>query len=104
MEDDRYGPVWILGMPFMRAYSALFSRAEAPAGAADPKPALTVSLAQIPPGTNPCAGCSTARVAPAAPGAVSLAAVRDDPGAPPAVSLRHARLPSWADGAGPVRL
>ena len=35
---------------------------------------------------------------------IDAATVRDDPGAPPAVSLRHARLPSWADGAGPVRL
>ena len=69
MEDRDYGPVWILGMPFMRAFSARFSRNGAGADGAtgggaggadsDWRKNLTVGLAEIPPDQNLCAGCPT---------------------------------------------
>ena len=126
MEDRDYGPVWILGMPFMRAFSARFSRngaspADAAAGGAaaspsDPSDAdwrknLTVGLAEIPADQNLCAGCPTdadhhERMA--GLGVMSLAATHghehEAHGAsqrPLSVSLRNARLPPWAVGLHP---
>ena len=117
MNDVRHGPVWILGMPFLRAYSAQFSRAptspaDAPAGAPAGAPAeattgLSIGFAEVAEGTDTCAGC------PPAPGdrrsarlgALSLAATHPLPPhthahgeehTPLSVSLSHARLPSWA--------
>merc|ERR1719217_641407 len=70
MEDRDYGPVWILGMPFMRAFSARFSRndfsqshgsAPSPEASdlsdADWRKNLTVGLAELPADDNLCAGC-----------------------------------------------
>ena len=70
MEDRDYGPVWILGMPFMRAFSARFSRngvaSTDAASPSDPSDAdwrknLTVGLAAIPADENVCAGCPASR-------------------------------------------
>ncbi len=111
MEDRDYGPVWILGMPFMRAFSARFSRngvaSTDAASPSDPSDAdwrknLTVGLAAIPADENVCAGCPGAdseRLA--GLGVVSLANTHSHETStrPPSVSLRHARLPPWAVGA-----
>ena len=106
MEDIKYGPVWILGMPFLRAFSAKFSRADdaqdTPA-AAQPADGLNIGFAAIPDGQNPCAACPRAatgqagRPVPHSPAAAHVHAPHEE--GPLSVDLRHARLPSWAAGA-----
>ena len=112
MEDRDYGPVWILGMPFMRAFSARFSRNSAfnAEGASEDDPSdagwrrnLTVGLAELPADQNVCAGCPGEDTADrlAGFGVMNLASTHAEHVAdrPTSVSLRHARLPAWAVGA-----
>ena len=111
MEDRDYGPVWILGMPFMRAFSARFSRnsvSSTNGASEDPSDAgwrrnLTVGLAEIPADQNVCAGCpgEDASDRLAGLGVMNLASTHSVhvPDRPTSVSLRHARLPAWAVGA-----
>ena len=102
-------------MPFMRAFSARFSRnsvSNADAASSDDRSDagwrrnLTVGLAAIPADSNVCAGCpgedSSDRLA--GLGVMSLASTHSHEtqhvsDRPLSVSLRNARLPSWAVGA-----
>ncbi|KAL1512189.1 hypothetical protein AB1Y20_005454 [Prymnesium parvum] len=93
MQDHTFGPVWILGAPFMRAYSTLFSRGEdgPTGGSVSPNPpaaARQIGFARIPNATNPCAGCPGSR----GTSALAEASARGEVAGPPSVSLRHARL------------
>jgi hypothetical protein len=89
------GPMMILGVPFLRAFAAQFDRAK-----------KTISLAQIPVGSQKCAGCSAEKEVPAS-GSKSGAKADLLPFAGeltasaqlPAVSLDKLRVPWWAAAA-----
>merc|ERR1711865_797070 len=53
MTTALHGPVWILGMPFLRAYSATFNRDR-----------REIGLAQLPLGSDLCTHCNDAPVGP----------------------------------------
>jgi len=93
MQDHNYGPVWILGAPFMRAYSTRFSRGVAPDATADSLQNRRLGFSRIAEEANPCAGC------PHAAGARAADQQADAERVLPPVSMQHTRMAMWAQAA-----
>jgi len=105
MTTALHGPVWILGMPFLRAYSATFDRET-----------RQIGLAQLPLGSDVCTHCHDFAPTPPTsvghgkPGAKAVATllpttgkpvgVKHSPVKPAVMSMRNLMLPTWASKAG----
>lgn len=107
MTTALHGPVWILGMPFLRAYSATFNRET-----------RQIGLAQLPLGSDVCTHCNDAP--PAHPAAhvkaghaaghaiqtllpsKDLLGKKHTPVKPSVMSFKNLMLPTWALRAGPT--
>ena len=105
MTTALHGPVWILGMPFLRAYSATFNRES-----------RQIGLAQLPLGSDVCTHCNDAPTAPAFHAKAgsanlqsllpsskdALALKKAHAVKPSAMSLKNLMLPTWASRSGPT--
>ena len=105
MTTALHGPVWILGMPFLRAYSATFNRET-----------RQIGLAQLPLGSDLCTNCNDAPTGPPALHAKGSHAIqtllpsketqqllkRHLPVKPSVMSFKALRMPTWASNAGPT--
>lgn len=102
MTTALHGPVWILGMPFLRAYSATFNRET-----------RQIGLAQLPLGSDLCTNCNDAPTGPPATHAKAGHAIqtllpskdvlkKHPPIKPSVMSFKKLMLPTWALHAGPT--
>ena len=99
MTTALHGPVWILGMPFLRAYSATFNRET-----------RQIGLAQLPLGSDLCTHCHDAPSTPSVHVKAGLAIQtllpskdplrKHPPVKPSLMSLRWLLLPTWASRLG----
>jgi hypothetical protein len=104
MTTALHGPVWILGMPFLRAYSATFNRDR-----------REIGLAQLPLGSDLCTHCNDAPVGPPSshargghaiqtltPTDSHLLMKKHPPFKPSVMSFKNLMLPTWALRMGPM--
>lgn len=104
MTTALHGPVWILGMPFLRAYSATFNRDK-----------REIGLAQLALGSDLCTHCNDAPAGPPpthargghaiqtlTPTDTHLLMKKHPPFKPSVMSFRNLMLPTWALRMGPT--